>query len=289
MSGLHPFLVARRTATGLYSTFYSGCAKVYRLGGFYRIILVWKLSHGSIRSSSEAVFYDVAEEAISSSLYLTAVRTCRFPHSRLARNVFATFPAGIPTEVLVRIMSYAFGPYREGRVVEQCWATDGPDCRGVQAKTLLPVGSIVKLQRSVLCDIGFLRALCLYDDENGIEQTGWITVETKNNFKVYIKQILSVPLSKFVRAQTNPFPKIHRAREFNGGNSTTGRKKRKAGKQGGELSSSDTTTGRKKCKGAELISGNSTTGRIKRNAGDLSSGIASSQQRHLRHLQSEPT
>lgn len=199
------------------------------------------------------------------------------------------FPAGFPTEVLVRIMSYAFGPYREGRVVEQCWATDGPDCRGVQAKTLLPVGSIVKLQRSVLCDIGFLRALCLYDDENGIEQTGWITVETKNNFKVYIKQILSVPLSKFVRAQTNPFPKIHRAREFNGGNSTTGRKKRKAGKQGGELSSSDTTTGRKKCNGAELISGNSTTGRIKRNAGDLSSGIASSQQRHLRHLQSEPT
>ena len=96
------------------------------------------------------------------------------------------FPAGIPTEVLVRIMSYAFGPYREGRVVEQCWATDGPDCRGVQAKTLLPVGSIVKLQRSVLCDIGFLRALCLYDDENGIEQTGWITVETKNNFKGYI-------------------------------------------------------------------------------------------------------
>ena len=50
------------------------------------------------------------------------------------------FPAGFPTEVLVRIMSYAFGPYREGRVVEQCWATDGPDCRGVQAKTLLPVG-----------------------------------------------------------------------------------------------------------------------------------------------------
>ena len=141
------------------------------------------------------------------------------------------FPAGFPTEVLARIMSYAFGPYREGRVVEQCWATDGPDCRGVQAKTLLPVGSIVKLQRSVLCDIGFLRALCLYDDENGIEQTGWITVETKNNFKVYIKQILSVPLSKFVRAQTNPFPKIHRARELNGGSSTTGRKKRKAGKE----------------------------------------------------------
>ena len=147
------------------------------------------------------------------------------------------FPAGFPTEVLVRIMSYAFGPYREGRVVEQCWATDGPDCRGVQAKTLLPVGSIVKLQRSVMCDIGFLRALCLYYDEYGIEQTGWITVETKNNFKVYIKQILSVPLSKFVRAQTNPFPKIHRARELNGGSSTTGRKKRKAGKQGGELSS----------------------------------------------------
>ena len=104
------------------------------------------------------------------------------------------FPAGFPTEVLVRTMSYAFCPYREGRVVEQCWATDGPDCRGVQAKTLLPVGSIVKLQRSVLCDIGFLRALCLYDDEYGIEQTGWITVETKKNFKVYIKQILSVPL-----------------------------------------------------------------------------------------------
>ena len=103
------------------------------------------------------------------------------------------FPGGFPTEVLVRIMSYAFGPYREGRVVEQCWATDGPDCRGVQAKTLLPVGSIVKLQRSVMCDIGFLRALCLYDDEYGIEQTRWITVETKNNFKVYIKQILSVP------------------------------------------------------------------------------------------------
>ena len=81
VSGLHPFLVAGRLI---------GCAKVYRLGGFYRIILVWKLSHGSIRSSSEAVFYDVAEEAISSSLYLTAVRTCRFPHSRLARNVFAT-------------------------------------------------------------------------------------------------------------------------------------------------------------------------------------------------------
>ena len=209
------------------------------------------------------------------------------------------FPAGFPTEVLVRIMSYAFGPYREGRVVEQCWATDGP--RGVQAQTLLPVGSIVKLQRSVLCDIGFLRALCLYDDEYGIEQTGWITVETKNNFKVYIKQILSVPLSKFVRAQTNPFPKIYRAREFNGGNSTTGRQKRKAGKQGGELSSSDTTTGRKKCTIATAptgrissaatgyISGNSTTGRIKRNAEDLSSGIASSQQRHLRHLQSEPT
>ena len=52
---------------------------------------MWKLSHGSIRSSSEAVFYDVAEEAISSSLYLTAVRTGRFPHSRLARNVFAAF------------------------------------------------------------------------------------------------------------------------------------------------------------------------------------------------------
>ena len=86
VSGLHPFLVARRT---VYPRFF-GCAKVYRLGGFYRIILVWKLSHGSIRSSSEAVFYDVAEEAISSSLYLTAVRTCRFPHLRLARNVFAT-------------------------------------------------------------------------------------------------------------------------------------------------------------------------------------------------------
>ena len=71
VSGLHPFLVARRT---VYPRFF-GCAK---------------LSHGSIRSSSEAVFYDVAEEAISSSLYLTAVRTCRFPHSRLARNVFAT-------------------------------------------------------------------------------------------------------------------------------------------------------------------------------------------------------
>ena len=183
------------------------------------------------------------------------------------------FPAGFPTEVLVRIMSYAFGPYREGRVVEQCWATDGPDCRGVQAKTLLPVGSIVKLQRSVMCDIGFLRALCLYDDENGIEQTGWITVETKNNFKVYIKQILSVPLSKFVRAQTNPFPTIHRARELNGGSSTTGRKKRKAGKQGGEVSSVNTTTGRKKCKSGEFICGNFTTGRIKRNAGDPRPGL----------------
>ena len=190
---------------------------------------MWKLSLGSIRPSSEAVFYDVAEEAISPSLYLTAVRICRFPHSRLIRNVFATFSCWLSTEVLVRIMSYAFGPYREGRVVEQCWATDGSDCRGAQAKTFLPVGSIVKLQRSVLCDIGFLRALCLYNDEYGIEQTGWITVETKNNFKVYIKQILSVPLSKFVRAQTNPFPKIPRARELNGGISTTGRKKRKAG------------------------------------------------------------
>ena len=79
-----------------------GCATVYRLGGtcsavftwsikFYRIILVWKLSLGSIRPSSEAVFYDVAEEAISSSLYLKAVCTCRFAHSRLLRNVFATF------------------------------------------------------------------------------------------------------------------------------------------------------------------------------------------------------
>ena len=183
------------------------------------------------------------------------------------------FPAGFPTEVLVRIMSYAFGPYREGRVVEQCWATDGSDCRGAQAKTVLPVGSIVKLQRSVLCDIGFLRALCLYNDEYGIEQTGWITVETKNNFKVYIKQILSVPLSTFVRAQTNPFPTIHRARESNGGISTTRRKKRKAGKQGGELSSGNTNSGRKKCTGGELISGNTTTGRIKCNAGDLSSGI----------------
>ena len=91
VSGLHPFLVARRTATGLYSTFYWLCQGLsIRSIKFYRIILVWKLSHGSIRSSSEAVFYDVAEEAISSSLYLTAVRTCRFPHSRLARNVFAT-------------------------------------------------------------------------------------------------------------------------------------------------------------------------------------------------------
>ena len=179
-----------------------------------------------------------------------------FPTDASPAMASPLFPAGFPTEVLVRIMSYAFGPYREGRVVEQCWATDGPDCRGVQAKTVLPVGSIVKLQRSVMCDIGFLRALCLYDDENGNEKTGWITVETKNNFTVYVKQILSVPLSNFVRAQTNPFPKIHRAREFNGGNSSTGRKKRKAGKQGGELSSSDTTTGRKKC-----------------NAGDLSSGI----------------
>ena len=111
----------------------------------------------------------------------------------------------IPTEVLVRIMSYAFGPYREGRVVEQCWATDGPDCRGVQAKTLLPVGSIVKLQRSVMCDIGFLRALCFYDDEYGIEQTGWITVESQNNCTVYVEQILSVPLSNFVRAQLHSF------------------------------------------------------------------------------------
>ena len=51
---------------------------------------MWKLSHGSIRSSSEAVFYDVAEEAISSSLYLKAVGTGRFSHSRLTRNVCAT-------------------------------------------------------------------------------------------------------------------------------------------------------------------------------------------------------
>ena len=68
---------------GLACTRFIGCAKVY-------FIMVSKLSHGSIRSSSEAVFYDVAEEAISSSLYFTAVRTCAFPHSRLARNVFAT-------------------------------------------------------------------------------------------------------------------------------------------------------------------------------------------------------
>ena len=46
---------------------------------------------GSMRPSSEAVFYDVAEEAISSSLYLKAVCTCRFAHSRRIRNVLATF------------------------------------------------------------------------------------------------------------------------------------------------------------------------------------------------------
>ena len=206
-----------------------------------------------------------------SSLFSQVVRSCRLPHTRSCAMASPLFPAGFPTEVLDRIMTYAFGPYCEGRVVQQCWATDGP--RGVQAQTLLPVGSIVKLQRSVLCDIGFLRALCLYDDEYGIEQTGWVTVETKNNFKVYIKQILSVPLSKFVRAQTNPYPKIHRARELNGGNSTTGRKKRKAGKQGGEVSSGNTTTGWKKCKSGEFICGNTITGRIKRNAGDPRPGL----------------
>ena len=99
MAFIHFWLLDARLL--VYVPRFLGCAKVHRLGvtcsalftwsiKCYRIILVWKLSHGSIRSSSEAVFYDVAEEAISSSLYLTAVRTCRFPHSRLARNVFAT-------------------------------------------------------------------------------------------------------------------------------------------------------------------------------------------------------
>ena len=57
---------------------------------FYRIILVWKLSHGSICSSSEAVFYDVAEEAIRFIVVFSSRSHLSLSPHPLMRNGFAS-------------------------------------------------------------------------------------------------------------------------------------------------------------------------------------------------------